>query len=222
MCLSRIVRSCGAVGKRASVLRAKWITRVFLGGDLVALNVQGNGAGLAASQTAKTAEVGRWIVIAGLVVQLVVFVGFVVVAGWWQGRMGRGEREKREWVPGDADGQHQTEDLPPWRRGLYMLYACSALIGVRSVFRLVEYVQGQDGYLLRTEWPLYVFDTLPMLATQLVYLVWFPHEFKVETGSSKEKWMRLLKWAPKQKQVAGSEPLPEQASCRESQEPLTR
>ena len=45
---------------------------------------------------------------------------------------------------------------------LYTLYIVSALIMIRSLFRAIEYIQGQDGYLLQTEAFLYVFDALPM------------------------------------------------------------
>lgn len=42
---------------------------------------------------------------------------------------------------------------------------------VRSVFRVAEYVQGHDGYLLSTEVFLYIFDAVPMLFVVL-WLCW--------------------------------------------------
>ena len=40
---------------------------------------------------------------------------------------------------------------------MVMLYVVSALIMVRSIFRVVEYIMGSDGYLLKNDWILYVF-----------------------------------------------------------------
>jgi hypothetical protein len=55
-----------------------------------------------------------------------------------------------------------------------MLYIVSALIMVRSVFRVVEFIGGQDGYLLKHEWTLYVFDALLMFAAIVIFAWRFP------------------------------------------------
>lgn len=55
-----------------------------------------------------------------------------------------------------------------------MLYSTSVLIIVRSVFRVAEFAMGNNGYLLSNEWPLYVFDTIPMLVVCLLFFVWYP------------------------------------------------
>jgi hypothetical protein len=49
---------------------------------------------------------------------------------------------------------------------------------VRNVFRVVEFGFGNDGYLLSTEWPLYVFDGIPMLATMCWFFWRYPAEVK--------------------------------------------
>ena len=51
---------------------------------------------------------------------------------------------------------------------LYVLYAADILIMVRSVFRVAEYVQGTNGYLLRRELWLYIFDATLMAVVMLV------------------------------------------------------
>ncbi|KAM0277073.1 hypothetical protein ACHAQH_006081 [Verticillium albo-atrum] len=56
----------------------------------------------------------------------------------------------------------------------FMLYGVSGLIMARSVFRLDEFIMGMDGYLLSNEWPLYVFDSVPMLAVMVIFWEWFP------------------------------------------------
>ena len=57
---------------------------------------------------------------------------------------------------------------------MYMLYGVSALIIVRSIFRIVEYVMGTDGYPLTHEWTLYVFDTVPMLVVSALFYFRYP------------------------------------------------
>ena len=49
---------------------------------------------------------------------------------------------------------------PPWKKHMFGLYATSALILVRSIFRVVEYLQGNNGYLLRKELHLYIFSAM--------------------------------------------------------------
>ena len=85
----------------------------------------------------------------------------------------------RELAKQAADG-HVT-----WRQGLWMLYTCSALIMFRSVFRVVEYIMGVDGYLLVNEWPAYALDGAPMFIVQIIFLIWFPAAFKVPPPASR-------------------------------------
>ena len=55
-----------------------------------------------------------------------------------------------------------------------MLYITSALISARNAFRLVEYGGGQGSYLLKHEWPAYVFDGVLMVGVMCAFLVWYP------------------------------------------------
>lgn len=64
----------------------------------------------------------------------------------------------------------------PWRKHLVVLYVASVLIMVRSIFRVVEYLQGFDGYLLSHEPYLYVFDAVPMFAVMVIFNVVHPSE----------------------------------------------
>jgi hypothetical protein len=62
----------------------------------------------------------------------------------------------------------------PWQSFMYVLYAASALILIRSTFRIVEYVMGQDGVLLDHEYYLYIFDSVLMFITMVILNVWHP------------------------------------------------
>ena len=52
---------------------------------------------------------------------------------------------------------------------MYVLYIASRLIMVRSVFRVVEYLQGNNGYFLRHEVYLYIFDAVLMLIAMCLF-----------------------------------------------------
>ena len=54
------------------------------------------------------------------------------------------------------------------------LYAISALILIRSIFRVVEYAAGNEGYPLTHEWMLYVFDSVPMIICTVIWGIWYP------------------------------------------------
>lgn len=101
------------------------------------------------------------IILGGLFVQIIMFGLFVVTAVVFHVRM-------RRWPSGASLGGKG------WVRVMGMLYVTSGLIMVRSVFRVVEYIMGKEGYLLRNEWTLYVFDAVLMFATMGVYGVWYP------------------------------------------------
>jgi hypothetical protein len=79
-----------------------------------------------------------------------------------------------------------------WQKLMTMLYATSALILVRSIFRIIEYVMGPDGYLLINEWPLYVFDLALMVVTMVLFYVWYPSIIKPLPESTESGSMELL------------------------------
>lgn len=80
-----------------------------------------------------------------------------------------------------------------------MLYAVSVLIIIRSVYRVVEYCLGTDGYLLRSEWSLYAFDAAPMLVVAVLFGWWYPDNLVVarnedmELGSSSDSQRKMTK-----------------------------
>jgi len=93
---------------------------------------------------------GEKIIIGGLIVQVLFFGCFLITSVVFHMRMRR--------VPTSRVMSQQ----PPWEKHLFVLYATSALILVRSVFRLIEYAQGNDGYLISHEVFLYIFDSVLM------------------------------------------------------------
>ena len=161
MILGRLIRTLRA--DHLSLIPVKYVTKLFVTGDVISFSLQAGGGGIQAAGTLKMFEIGEKIIIVGLFVQLTIFGFFVVVSALFHRRM----------AAAVAQGEVKTEISIPWRRYLRVLYATSALIWIRSVFRVVEYLQGNAGYLISHEVFLYIFDMLLMFAVMAILLIWY-------------------------------------------------
>ncbi|KAF3051393.1 hypothetical protein E8E11_002385 [Didymella keratinophila] len=139
--------------ERYSFVRRTWLTKIFVGSDVISFMMQGAGSGIMSSR-ASGMKTGEKIIISGLFVQILFFGLFFVTVILFQMR-----------------GKECLASLGssvPWRKHLFALYATSILILVRSVFRVIEYIQGNAGYLLKHEVFLYVFDAVLMFAVMVI------------------------------------------------------
>jgi hypothetical protein len=62
----------------------------------------------------------------------------------------------------------------PWQVFMVLLYLTSALIMVRSVFRMIEYAQGHTGSLISKEIYVYTLDALLMIIVAVIFTVRHP------------------------------------------------
>ncbi|KAM0228719.1 hypothetical protein ACHAP5_011870 [Fusarium lateritium] len=154
MCLGRIIRQ--TQGESRSIVPVRWLTKIFVSGDVISFLVQGGAAGLMA--TGDNAKLGENMVVGGLMIQILVFGFFIITTIIFQMRMSKDPT---------ALSQDPSNE---WTKHIYMLYAVSLLIMVRSVFRVAEFAMGAEGYLLKHEWTLYIFDsTLMLLVVGIFY-----------------------------------------------------
>jgi hypothetical protein len=107
-------------------------------------------------------KLGQNIITGGLGIQVLFFGLFILVAGIFNYRL--------RVMPSLRSKQLSV----PWQSYLLVLYGASFMIMIRSVFRIVEYVMGQDGYLLDHEVFLYVFDAALMFLTMVLFNVYHP------------------------------------------------
>ncbi|KAL5621095.1 hypothetical protein FOBRF1_004341 [Fusarium oxysporum] len=142
MILGRLIRTMSATS--LSIIPVKWLTKVFVAGDVASFVVQASGAGVMV--TADSMKTGENIILGGLFIQIVIFGLFAVTSAIFHARA-------RKYRP-------QNDDR--WEKTMVMLYIVSAFIMVRSIFRVVEYIMGHDGYPLKNEWTLYIFDAILM------------------------------------------------------------
>lgn len=162
MVLARIIRAIG--GEKLSIIRIELITKIFVTCDIVTFFIQGGGASLMAESS--LTKFGQDIVLAGLALQILTFVLFMVTAITFS------QRVQKTPTPAALQG-----DIP-WKKHMSSLMVISAMILIRSIFRVVEYGLGNDGYLLGHEWPTYVFDTVPMFTAMVNFAVWYPSELQ--------------------------------------------
>lgn len=150
-------------GESSSLIRASWLTKVFVTGDVLSFLAQSAGGGLLAkAESREDVKMGENIITAGLGIQVAFFGFFIVVTALFHARI----RAAPTLVS-------RTLEVP-WERHLWVLYVASSCILVRSVFRIIEYVMGSDGPLLGTEVYLYVFDAVLMWVTMVLFNVWHP------------------------------------------------
>ncbi|RSL88237.1 hypothetical protein BHE90_006585 [Fusarium euwallaceae] len=159
MTLGRLIRMTN--GERHSIISLKWLTKIFVTGDVLSLMVQGGGAGMMVMDD--FAQMAEKIVIGGLLIQIIIFGLFIITVTMFHIRMRR-----------DPVSKHAVAGGFEWEPTIWMLYIVSVLVMGRSIFRVAEFVMGTDGYLLSHEWPLYLFDALPMFAVMAVFWYWWP------------------------------------------------
>ncbi|KAF4547296.1 RTA1-like protein 2 [Elsinoe fawcettii] len=177
-------------GEQYSLIHQKWLTKVFVTGDVISFLTQMGGGGIQAAGTLNLLHTGEKIIIVGLFLQLAFFGFFIVIASLFHIRLNKaypplpykiesssshrlltlGHRRLNTGsgtylTPSGALDIHNL----PWQRHMYVLYLTSALIMLRSVFRVIEYLQGNKGYLLRHEMFLYILDALLMFFVMVVF-----------------------------------------------------
>lgn len=192
MILGYIIQATG--GERHALIQAKWLTKIFVIGDIISFMVQSTGAGLLTKNDPDAPKAGRWIIIGGLAIQLLFFGWFMVVAVVFYLRYGR-ESATAGSAAVASEGQ-ETEKNVPWRLHMWALFVASGLIMVRSVFRVVEYVQGDGGYLLRHELYLYIFDAALMVSVLAIFNAIHPSQITGRvTGSASMKYGLIVEKA---------------------------
>ncbi|KAF5614603.1 RTM1-like protein [Fusarium sp. NRRL 25303] len=147
-------------------VRRRWLTRIFVIGDVLSFFMQGAGGGMMGSDNTDSRKLGEKLIVVGLFVQIVFFGCFVITAAMFHLRLCRNPTQK------------VIADKPPYLRHLMALYITSILIFIRSLVRVIEFIQGFDGYIISHEIFIYLFDAVPMLAVMLIMNWIHPSEIK--------------------------------------------
>ncbi|CAG8111591.1 unnamed protein product [Penicillium salamii] len=149
-------------GDRFCFIRRTWLTKIFVIGDIISFLAQFSGGAMLANDT--TADKGQNIMKVGVVIQLLFFGVFITTIIVFNMRLSKqGSR---------------TKDIVPWKRHMIALYSTGILILIRSIFRLIEFVESTDGPLSRYELLSYIFDAVMILITCVILNYIHPGEIK--------------------------------------------
>lgn len=160
MTLGRLIRATR--GAKYSIIRVTWMTKIFVIGDVLSFFIQGAGGGIMAGGDVDKLKLGEKIILGALFLQILMFGVFILTSIIFHHRMWKQPTQ-----------QSYNPDLS-LEKTLYVLYAVSAIIMIRNIFRVAEYIGGHDGVLLRVEWPIYVFDAMLMALTMAIFYWGYP------------------------------------------------
>jgi hypothetical protein len=160
------------------------------------------GAVLAGAKTKSKRDLGNDIILVGLAIQVVFFGFFIITTAIFHRRILQQPTRRYLQVP--------------WQRYIIVLYIASALIMVRSVFRLIEYGMGFDGALQSSEVYIYVFDASLMFIVVCTFVVYPPHTIISRarkdgmgsfTADEGERWTRGREHMRLSSSVSGVSPM---------------
>ncbi|KAM0231807.1 hypothetical protein ACHAP5_010963 [Fusarium lateritium] len=161
-----------------SLIRTKWLTKVFVIGDVLSFLAQSGGGGMLASAKNKdNVKMGENMIVGGLFIQIAFFGFFMIVTVVFHMRI-RSRPTSRSLVLST-----------PWEKLILILYASSLFILVRSVFRVAEYVLGKEGSLQAEEYWIYVFDATLMSFVAILFNFFHPSQIINNPGAEKPRYM---------------------------------
>ncbi|KAG8995742.1 hypothetical protein FRB90_000097 [Tulasnella sp. 427] len=164
------------VGAEYGLINHNKITKIFVGADVAEIITQAAGAAILAGAQGDISRMkkAKDLLLVGLSLQVVTFGIFSFVAIAYDWRSSRAEALK----------PYQPE-LTRIRRLWWAFYANALLITARSIYRTAEFAEVSfesghatpDGYALTHEWPMYVFDSLPIFLSVLAFNIFHPGQF---------------------------------------------
>lgn len=162
--------------ERYSIIPIKWLTKIFVFGDVVSFFMQGAGGGLMGSLQESSRNSGKGVIVGGLFVQIVFFGFFLVVLTLYQ------IRSNKNASPIASATRHTPSTWRNWQLYLTVLVAASALIFIRSIVRVVEFLEGFSGYIISHEAFLYTLDALLMFFVMLFFIILDPCLWFIQMG----------------------------------------
>ncbi|KAJ2989742.1 hypothetical protein NUW58_g3313 [Xylaria curta] len=161
MTLGRIAIAVGA--RNYMPINPKLLTPLYVLIDIGTLATQLGGSILPASGDPSAIELSKKVVLGGLIAQLVALTVFIFITWLVKRRINR--------TPTRVILEDPSVN---WKNHFRAIMAVTLLIVVRSIVRTIEYLQGEDGFVISHEEFIYVFDALPMFLVMIIYLALHP------------------------------------------------
>jgi hypothetical protein len=157
-------------GPKYSLIKPVLCSWIFIVGDVVSLFVQAGGGAIIGSDHAN-AQVGINIALGGVAFQLAVMCIFMILFCYFLYRI-HFLRDQSSLVFNE-----DTEELRSKKQVQYypsVMLIVVTLIFIRSIYRLIEFKQGNDGPLVTHEVYFLVFDSLMISLSVLIFNVFHP------------------------------------------------
>ncbi|KIK57285.1 hypothetical protein GYMLUDRAFT_173265 [Collybiopsis luxurians FD-317 M1] len=136
--------------------------RIFLSCDIVSLTVQAIGDGTASSSaTNEDIQRGIYIMLVGIIMQVVIILGFSAIAFEFLYRLNLGRPLRQGSTFGVMDRRRKI--------GIYAVFFATSWLFIRAVFRTVELADGWYGTVIHTQW---LFDTFDAAMVVLALYTW--------------------------------------------------
>ncbi|QRV86327.1 RTA1-like protein [Ceratobasidium sp. AG-Ba] len=156
------------VGSEHGLVGHNLITKIFVGADIAAILTQATGGSiLSGNGGISTIKLGRIILIAGLVLQVVSFGIFMFIAVAFDVKTRRSMGDKMGVI----------------RPLMWAFYVSATLIIIRSIYRTIEFstinfnFDEQQGYAITHEWMFYIFDSLLIIVATIVFNLVHPSNY---------------------------------------------
>ncbi|KAJ5653748.1 hypothetical protein N7490_000751 [Penicillium lividum] len=161
MVLGRIIRAFDA--EHLSSIRTKRLTFIFVMNDILCFCTQLGGAGVQVTGDAHIMDIGKKVVLAGLIFSLIVFAFFVLIAAKFHRRLSK-DPVPFLLVHGDLH----------WRRYMWAIYVACLAVMVRNLVRTIQFGASQTAPINTSEVYIYVFDAFMMFLSMFVLAVYHP------------------------------------------------
>ncbi|KYG44293.1 hypothetical protein M433DRAFT_110468 [Acidomyces richmondensis BFW] len=168
----------------------QFCTLIFVSCDMVSFALQAIGAVIVVTASPTNSDFkskenrGKSIVLSGLALQLVCFGLFAIIAARFHFT---GRKLAMPDSELDLRGRKGKKLDPRWDRLLWILNISCLCILARSIYRMVEFAQGIDGYSQTHEWVFWVFDFSPIFPCIALFNIWHPGMFLNNLGFRKSK-----------------------------------
>ncbi|OBT41896.1 hypothetical protein VE00_07406 [Pseudogymnoascus sp. WSF 3629] len=149
-----------------SPIRPTWLTKIFVLGDLLSFIIQIMGSGV----LSKNFNLGKTIILIGLIAQIICFGLFVLVAVLVSRRLAQNPTPMAKLLD-----SRSTEN--GWMGVMRVVFLASALIFIRSLFRLIEFAGNEDSPVQKSEAYLYVCDSTLMFGVLAIIIYSHPSEY---------------------------------------------
>ncbi|KAF7717116.1 Uncharacterized protein PECH_004472 [Penicillium ucsense] len=161
MVLGRIIRAFDA--EHLSSMRPKRLTLVFVLNDIICFCTQLGGAGVQVTGDANIMNIGKKVVLAGLIFSLLIFIIFVAIAVSFHRRL---QRQPTAILGANPDLS--------WKRYMWSLYVACAALAIRNLVRTIQFGANRTADINTKEVYIYVFDAFLMALSMGVMVVYHP------------------------------------------------